>query len=1571
MFKKISIILIIILSFFTQVLNTNGEVLKQEILDLVGDWMSIGDNIAPIQVEIKNDTTNGNTMWTNVWDWTHYYMLPTYATLSNLESWLPLWCTKSTSVENLPKWAIKVICQPAWWKTSLENFKSLLQRLKITNSHTTYWDLLKDIYIPKYYIIEQEVTINKNKLIFNWNDIWYNDPSTKIKFVIYDPDFWNSNWANWVYEKTLYVKDWNTPNTWIEVFGLDWHRLSPNTIKLWAYTLEHYLTSNKISYTYDTNSLFWVSTNSLKYVLNQYTPYFEEKVFKEICNYNNVTDLYKNDDIANNNIKYRKFFWSWSTRMEKIDNWDCSWVSWLRTTDPPWTILVNWSMLSNWSLKIESTTPEIIVNNVKRHNDLESTYLMNIPNTFWNNQIVSVKIPAVWIIWNKNQYSSTNNWTIATYLNWKKVKMYFLMKMTAYIPWNTDKDRYLVWLDPVNPKYYNLIYINSETNKYLYWWHITKLWLRPWAWDANYYVLLWATGDHSDTWTQPSTIYSLSAPWYAEKWSEIKSWLADNDINAFNRAKNMHLNISSWYMETERTNKSNNKPDITLVSQTRTFPVEPGWKWTHVLFRNFDADMDRNPYSNTNNLDQNLDYILAYKSSSSKIWFAVNSMQSWWNLNWITSSNNMFWWSFWLNDKSNAGSYSCISEINNTNFNSIYNIWQYNWVCWDFQSSQTLSSNFESNTYYQQFQWKIEKKSVWWDAISDWLLLQAVSNAWDTEVYNQIYLNTNYVVWLPNKDTIKCNIKLFKIPVDTSKINYASEFNSLADLTTNSVYSQPTNVFWSPASYIHKDTLKSLFWVSYNQWLENNYYNLQYKNATDLEQQWLVWEKWIVYYVCVKNNFEQDSVRVLITTSDERFFKDVNWNFVSAWTTNKLSTPLFSYNTWSWIWWRKTLDWFKNSAKYTDWPLKSNYISIINKWGFNLRVYDEKNIENNIPWEFSIWRDLEFPSKFIWWIEVKTDTTTAVWNTNYYWKINVLIYDKNRPWEILDQKSFYVLTKKRDWVAIGAVWNTAKWWDTTDRSKINHIDWITFSVTNTTFSTITATDTTKWFNVLVMSLSWVNLIPNGTTLKWYTDSLTACTSLWVNCWTNVSLTKSQNWDEYLKWTLWAWNTAIPKISVKITNAAWTVVKNTIVNQNTKHATSFAWNISSKNILNVIFPWDYQKLEPWDKLEITLKANTWSFTALNWMEPSMTAELNQATAFSVFLADGNWLYPWISYTNYSPVITKTITPNNDAACNLEFSGIYNDTNWNLRSWDWKKLYLSENAVKVASWNPNAKCWDLVWWVPTVCLINVTPVVYPWNLWEVAYSKPTAMTSVPQWKPYSFFLQVNQQYRSHTAWAWYQFLASNSTPSAFEAIPLKWDLRFSFAWINNISKRKIMKFTQDQMKAIWKTVSWTTATFNYSWMWITNLNWGSSIWLVNVTPTSINSIFKYPNFCDWVTTPCWNTSTSKWNIVNSVFYWVVWNSTWNPQWNLSISFDWSAENNRNGVDLRNKTCNISTVNFPTAPPVTPARWYCGIIKQEVQNWSNNINVCDWSWGWTATANSISLEKSTTRESFDIFI
>jgi len=1562
-----------------------GIAKADEIDELKQEWRNIWNQISTIQVKLDND-------WS-------LYMLPTYANIKNLWGLLPGWCIDadllSSSIEDKTNGAYRINC------TNEITFKNLLKLLQVTTTHSIYGKELSDLYIPKYFILEQEIKVDSTKVSIDslWR-IWYNNPAKQSIIKIFDPDFWNdSDWNEWTYEKTLYKYDSFTPNTWIEVFWLDWDRLSPETLRMWTYSIEHYMTSDERDKAYDSTPLFWSSTNTLKYTLNYFNDLMEEKAFREICNKNTLTNLYKNDDLANTiSISFRNFLGELDDRVSMINSWDCGGITWLRTT--------NWSANSayikdNWSIKINvsGTTPVLDILR-STTNDWNSTnkagwkvWLANIDKNQSDGDWININVPNVWVIWNKRNYSSTDNSFIKEWLNGKTVKLYYLVKMTSYFPWKPDLyNKYTSWLDPMNNDWYD--YNNHSWNlpkNYLYAWHVSKVsGGRDWVWDANYFVMLWSKSLGNP---EASTIYALSAPWYSQKWSNIRDRLTDDNTAAKTRAQNLHLNISQWYMETERSNKSNKWPDITLLSPVRNIP-DPKGNTVHHLFRNYDADMELNPTSNTNNYEQNLNYVLAYVSNTSTLAFARNSFSADWLLNWVSTASK-FWYNTSQDNELIQRSWSdvCSPDINNGTFwgwlYSLYDSFSAS-SCPDIIQKQTISSNYDWSNFYQQFEAWLTKE-LWWSQISEGLLLQTILNAWDVEVYNQIYTNTNYVVWLPNKDPIKCKIDLYKIPVK-SNFWYDNIFTSKKDLSTDLVYSTPSNIFTSsPASYVDTTILNSLMWKTYNKPAETAYNNSQYKGSSWNEQEWLYGEKWIVTYKCMKNNQDDDNIAVTVVTSDKKYIK--TWTkFIEQANTNKLSTPLFTFNTGSYLGYKSSV--IESDSTVSSWIpfdntncsawFNNNYIINNTIWWFNYTKLNDATSwipawNTRILWTCQVGRLTKNQWLFRWGIEVQTAAQTTFWAVKTYGKIDVIIYDKNRPWQIIDQKSYYITTTKKDSMVISADGKNAKWTDTTARGSINHTDGITFTMQNNSTSTINSTDTTTWLNLIIFPIQAAKKATSGTinNWAWIIGALASCTANNVDCWNLNGYTNTTNWIKtysqdgtaYLDWVLGAWNTASPKLSIAIKSRNWNIINNTIVYKTTRHATSIAyaiwisWTPATEKFLRIILPANYSKLWPGEKIEVTLKANTNAFTAINWMRPEQSQEVNQATAFTVIWLDGSTFLPWISYANYKPIIMKTIAnAANPAVCNMEFPTVCSWTKCIWSSWDGRKLYLSEEGIRAVTGVPTAKCWDNIGWIVRECIIKTTPNIYAWNVAETTpYTVPSSVSSPQKWALYNFLVWFEYKMRNYIAPTWYQFDATRLSPKAFEAIyPLKWTPRVVFNDISSIEKRKVIKFTQNRNKAIWLSQASTSSSLSHTnFGWTPTLTAKSVAWLTSWTQTAVNSIFKYPNFCNGSTANCDTTATPLWNINNSIYYWVKWVSNGNSQATAFIEFSWDSSNLINGLDFRNTTCKVWTVDFVTADP-PPSHGYCNVLSQEVPNGSNNINVCDPNASWIATNNSISLEE-----------
>lgn len=1546
--------------------------------DIKQSWKrNIPDDIWQIQVYVNESDK--------------FFLLPSYANVRDIKSMVP-WCSVYDSwiwyPSNLPNGSTRITCD------TTQHWTDLLKKVDILNSHTTYGSALPDLYIPKYYIVETEYklpALNASNLSIDipTGKIWFNWPSSMpLSVAIFDPDTGSnaasrSAWTT-VFENSTYVQDAWTPNLAVEVFWLDGDRLSNESLSLGAYSLEHYLTSDQITKTYDSNEL-WGTTNSLKYVLNYYEWRMSEKVFREVCN-DPKTAVYKNDTFLSSisSIKTRNFLDSTqSTRVWSVDAWECNSVSWLRSTNPVGNA-VNY-VAPNGSMKIGYDMYTAPASLIQRSTSLSTdanyagwqTYLLNVDKSDKNGEFLSVTIPLTWVIWNTRQYSDTSFSNIVSKLQGKSVKFYYMMKMTSYYPGKPDDwNKYTAGLDPMNPYYYTYTNHSTEAQKYLYANHVNGWGTRTGAGDANYYIVLWKR-----EWLLMSSIYMLSAPAYTEKATRIKSWA---DVNATNvRMRNMNLNISQWFMASEENTRTSEVWQLNLMSFVKLYANET-WKTTpSIVFRNYDADMQNPPtsFATNNDMEQNLDYLVGYLSPNTElnIAWALNSANLSWLL-WVGNSSAYYY--NWTNqDLKDRNSFSCLPSFFEpiTFKNGIVGITSdcntYNGL---LASYQTISWPYTYGTnYYQQYQLAIQNLSDWENGESEWLLTQIIWNVKDTDVYNQIYANTNVPIWVAHSEPISCKINLFKVPV-VAWLNYSTLLSAESDLSTNPSYSWSANVFRaSKASYVDTATFDSLFWKTKNTTKEKSYYSTQYAWSTKDTQKWLLWERWFVTYECLKTiddstntNFEEIDVHV--STSDEKYTRDAGWNFIKIANTNKLSSPLFTFNTGSWLWVRRTMAWDDEVGKlgWVDWPFKTTgYINSSTSWGYNYTTLN--NAWNTVATnDFYLWLTRSRAWLVRGGIEMQIASNT---NNGEYGRIDIAIYDKNRPGRILDTKTYYISAKNKAWVTISADGKTAKWSDNVARSVINHTDGITFTIQNNGTTTLNASDATTWLNAYIYSLFATKKVSNAiisTTGGGTTGAIAACTAQGVDCWTltwytptaNGTKTYSQDGSAYFDWVVWASNTASPKIKIEIKNSAGTVLKSAIVNQWTKHATSIAyslgtlWSPATEKALRIIFPWDYQKLMPGDKIEITLAASTNAFSAINWMQPWELTEQNQATAFAVYLADGNTLVPWTTYQNYKPVITKTISPMSGCTvANVAFPSTYTWT-WNgvFSSGDGKQLYLSETALRAATWNSSATCW-----VQWECVFRLTPVVYAWTIAEWAgYSMPTALWSVPQSWAYNFFIQLQQRYRALWSPVGYQFSATNNSPLLFNTYPLKGDLRFVFWWVDSITKNKIVKFTQDRTKAIWISQASTANSYTYSSIGSPTLTWLSQAGLVSWSPNTL-STFKYYKFCDGVSASCW---ASVWpgDINNSIFYGVKGTSNGSPMASAYVTFSNDASNVVNTIDLRNQTCLLWTVAFPTAPALTPAHWTCAVISQEVPNGSNNINSCDPSASWLATANGISLEE-----------
>lgn len=188
-------------------------------------------------------------------------------------------------------------------------------------------------------------------------------------------------------------------------------------------------------------------------------------------------------------------------------------------------------------------------------------------------------------------------------------------------------------------------------------------------------------------------------------------------------------------------------------------------------------------------------------------------------------------------------------------------------------SNYTKSGN---QKFYQQFQVVITKNNPSdMDKVNKGTLLQTIANMGDTEVYNQIYLNTNFMVGLPNKEDMECEINLHKMPTVAS-FDYKSKIDSDADLSADETYKTDANPFMpTTGTFVDKTIVDHVLKNRENQSAYDEYYASHYGDTSyGNRQKWLVGEKGILTYSCKKNTTAMDEVVIEVKTSDEKFTYD-------------------------------------------------------------------------------------------------------------------------------------------------------------------------------------------------------------------------------------------------------------------------------------------------------------------------------------------------------------------------------------------------------------------------------------------------------------------------------------------------------------------------------------------------------------------------------------------------------------------------------------------------------------------------------------------------------------------------
>lgn len=992
---------------WTQLLYAEDDTSKNSEL-----WRDFGSKVSPIQVKIGSATDPTGSL----------YMMPTYVTQDTIKN---LWgCSVNPSaIENKPEGAIRVNCP------TLQNMKDLLAGLKISNFHTNYWTQLPDLYIPKYYVLEQEVKIsNIDNISINWNKIYYENAwgiwglwgsSEKSWFGIYDADTSKVWWA--LDGGNTYRRDGNTPNIAIEAYELDGSRLSPESLRAGIYTLEHYLTPNNQTDTFDGNALFGTN-NALKYVLNQYTPKMEERVFRDVCSEpKSTTKLFKNDNYNyGGGLKFRKYITS-GKRIDAINNWECETVHGLLTNRNSLMQEDDIELAADeWSQDVKSWVAYFTNENLTAISWADKK-IMGIRSERWDGTILNVGLPQKWIIGSTTHFENADENAIKTYYDGKVVKLYYLIKVTYNYERQSALDRsagislaernkYWAGLDPLNQHYWNTSINNSssaEYRKYLYGPDNNRL-----AGDGNAYVMLGTAYQGSEN---PSTVYELSAPGYAQKASDIGGPASENVAES--RIKNIHLNISQGYQETDsKRQKTDNEPNLYLMSRTRIVAPNSG-EMPNAIVRNYDADMDsRNtPFSANSNLENNLDYVLAYRWEDSHMPSMRNSAVG----NGLISINaaSQFWAGWGTKSTPNPVSGCSNIWLASNIFPNTYSLFNPCWLKGVVYGAQTTSGNstkFGTSNgnmkYYQQIEGSIVKKypnQV--DSVNKGTFLQSVANMGDTEVYNQIYLNSNFMIGLPNKEEMECEISLYKMPT-VGSFDYKDKFDKQAILTGTWAweYGTKANPFMpTVGSYVDKTVVDHILNRTRNEQAFTRYLDTHYGSESSGERQhWLTWEKGIFSYNCKKNTTNVDEVVVTLTTSDEKYtYDNVTKQFVKAPSTDKLVAPLLDFNTGSTLsykrWEIRDLSNQPNVENFTG-PIKTFEAD-----GFIKRtIGSEWNNETKV-WDNYLGRRSPTTGLFRWGIEVSIPYGTG---KNVYGKVDIVIYDKNRPGGVLDSKTYYIST---------------------------------------------------------------------------------------------------------------------------------------------------------------------------------------------------------------------------------------------------------------------------------------------------------------------------------------------------------------------------------------------------------------------------------------------------------------------------------------------------------------------------------------------------------------------------------
>lgn len=996
------------LLLWVQLVNADDDTSKNGEL-----WRDFWEKVSPIQVQI------GWNEWSR-------YMLPTYATKDTIKNLA--WCSVDLdAIENKPEWALRVNCP------SLQNMKDLLAGLKISNFHTNYWPDLPDLYIPKYYVLEQEVkiddpdslTIDDNgKIIYQWaSSVWWFWVAwwEKAWFGIYDAD--TSKLGGTLDWGDIYKLDINTPNIAIEAYQLDGSRLSPESLRSGIYTLEHYLTPNNQTDTFDGNSLFWTS-NSLKYVLNQYTPKMEERVFRDVCSEpKSGVKLFKNDNYNYGwGLKFRKYITS-GKRIDAINNGECETVHWLLASRDSLMQEDDVELAADEGTQEVKSGVAYFTNERITAISWADKKIMGIRSDRWDGTILNIWLTQKGIIWSTSHFENTDENAIKAYYDGKVVKLYYLIKLTYNYEKQSpadkwagisleDRNKYWAGLDPLNQHYWNSSINNSssaEYRKYLYGPDNRGL-----LGNGNAYVMLGTAYQGSE---RPSTIYELSAPGYAQKASDI--WGSASEDAAESRIKNMHLNISQGYQETDsKRARSDNEPNLYLMSRTRI--VAPNYEgMPNVIVRNYDADMDnRNtPFSTKSLMENNLDYVLAYRGEDTYMPSMRNSAV--WNGIININSANQFW-AWWSTSSTPNPVNGCLNiGVQPGIFPNTYSLFSPCWQKWVVYAKQTMSWNSKkfwdsewSMKYYQQIEGSIVKKHPnQVDSVNKGTFLQSVANMGDTEVFNQIYLNSNFMIGLPNKEEMVCEISLYKMPT-VPWFDYKDKFDKQAILTGTWAgdYGTDANPFMpSVGSYVDKTIVDHILNKTRNEQAFSKYLDIHYGESSSGERQhWLTGEKGILSYNCKKNTSDMDEVVVMLTTSDEKYtFDNSSKQFVKSPSTDKLVAPLLDFNTGS------TLSYNRVHSRNSDapnspnvanfnWPIKT-YES---EWFIKRTIGSEWNNETQV-WDNYLGRKSSKTGLFRGGIEVFIPYGTGKDN---YGKVDIVIYDKNRPGGVLDAKTYYIST---------------------------------------------------------------------------------------------------------------------------------------------------------------------------------------------------------------------------------------------------------------------------------------------------------------------------------------------------------------------------------------------------------------------------------------------------------------------------------------------------------------------------------------------------------------------------------